>query len=153
MSNPQSLYRNNKDDLNVQIGEQSSTQKEQSNTLKRTEIISIISSIVSLILTFVEIDGKPSISFKSFFSLALMLSSACGLFSHCRKRNKPTTAKSKAIYVGTGLLLGGLFACGILLLVANFKSWQTSKEPIPHEIESDEQQMLAQAELYYNGEQ
>lgn len=148
MSNSQNAYRNHKGDLNVQIGEQSSTQKEQSSS----QTITLIIGIVDLILTLVIIDDKPSISFKSVLFVVLIFSVACVIFHYC-KHNKPTTAKSKAILVGIGLLFGGMFACAIPFFVSNIKSWQISKESIPQEIENSEQQILAQAELYYNGEQ
>lgn len=151
-------------ELSIIQAEQSGTQTEQSDTqteqssaqMKQGSIlegkISFVAGIISVVFTFINIADKPSVNFKVVFSLALMLLSAIGLFCHYHKRKKATT-KEKVPRSLVKMFWVVMLLLGFYLSAANFKSWWTSKERISQEVENGEQQMLAEAELYYNGKQ
>ena len=144
-------------ELSIIQAEQSDTQTEQSSAqMKQGSIlegkISFVAGIISVVFTFINIADKPSVNFKVVFSLALMLLSAIGLFCHYHKRKKATT-KEKVPRSLVKMFWVVMLLLGFYLSAANFISWWTSKERISQEVENGEQQMLAEAELYYNGKQ
>lgn len=131
--------------------EQSSAQMKQGSILEGK--ISFVAGIISVVFTFINIADKPSVNFKVVLSLALILLSAIGLFCHYHKRKKATTIKAKVPRSLVKMFWVVMLLLGFYLSAANFISWWTSKERISQEVENGEQQMLAEAELYYNGKQ
>lgn len=122
---------------------------------KQKEIINYAITIAGLLLTilsgFFDIADKPLINFKWIASLLLILSSVIGLVFSFRKYTKPKTVKKKIVQYGVYLFWGSLFTLGAFLLVTNAHPKMVNQENTPQQLENDEQQLLMQAELYYDG--
>lgn len=149
MSNPRDSHRNHECNITTQIEEQSSTQKNRRSDLKGKigfviSIAPIVIDAFGLIISLVSIDDKPSISFTCIIRFVAFLSISGIIFFFYWYRPIPPKGKT---------VLGVLAMCMVFLQIIIFQSWQISKENTLKEVENDEQQMLAQAELYYNGEQ
>ena len=122
--------------------------------IKQKEIINFAITIAGVLLTilsgFFDIVDKPLINFRWFPPLLLIFSSVTGIVFSFRKYNKHATAKKKTVW--HYLFWGPLFILGVYLLVTNSHPNIANPENTPQQLENDEQQLLMQAELYYNGE-
>ncbi len=139
--------------------------------IKQKEFINFAMGIASLFLAiltgFFDIVDKPLINFSWIVSLLLIFSSITGIFFSFCKHIKPATAKKKivqyVVYSSWGLLL----ILGAFILLAKSHPNMGNQNNIPQQFEdyeslgelhstqqseNDEQQLLMQAELYYNGE-
>ncbi len=122
--------------------------------INQKEIINFAITIAGVLLTilsgFFDIVDKPLINFRWFPPLLLIFSSVTGIVFSFRKYNKHATAKKKTVW--HYLFWGPLFILGVYLLVTNSHPNIANPENTPQQLENDEQQLLMQAELYYNGE-
>lgn len=124
--------------------------------IKQKEIINFAMTIASFLLSilsgFFDIVDKPLINFRWFPPLLLIFSSVTGIVFSFRKYNKPATAKKKTVRYVVYSFWGSLLILGVFLLVTNSHPNIANPENTPQQLENDEQQLLMQAELYYNGE-
>ena len=120
----------------------------QSKQANFKETISLIISAICVLPIFIDIYNKPSIAFKSICYIFFLISLICSLFIHYRRHKKGTPTKGSKF----GVIWGLLFFCGFFSFI-NFQSQPMEKETIfqDQDIEYTEEQLLAQAELHYNG--
>lgn len=112
-------------------------------------IAGLVLAILSLLL---DIDDKPSINVRWIAGFLLISSSVTGIiFSHHRYA-KCVIPKKKIVQYGTYLIWGLVLVLGASFLMTASHLKTENKENTSQQLENDEQQLLMQAELYYNGE-